>query len=156
MDPMLFTDDWKEFLRLANSHRLKYLVVGGVAVSLHGHTRSTHDIDIWIENSIPNIVKLKKTMTSFGFLEQAETVPIKMGKRDVLFLGKTPFRIDILSGISGLTFAKVFRSRQDFDVDGMLVPVIDLENLIINKEASGRHKDLADVEVLRQFLPEAD
>jgi hypothetical protein len=151
MDPMLFTDDWKEFLRLANSHRLKYLVVGGVAVSLHGHTRSTHDIDIWIENSVANINRLKKTMTSFGFLEQAESVPNKMGNRDVLFLGKTPFRIDILSGISGLTFARVFRSKQDFDVDGILVPVIDLENLIINKEASGRHKDLADVEVLRQI-----
>lgn len=152
MDPMLFTDDWKEFLRLANSHRLKYLVVGGVAVSLHGHTRSTHDIDIWVENSIANINRLKKTMTSFGFLEQADTVPKKMGKRDVLFLGKTPFRIDILSGISGLTFAKVFRSKQDFNVDGMHIPVIDLENLIINKEASGRHKDLADVEVLRQIM----
>ena len=151
MAPKLFTDDWKEFLRLANYHRLRYLVVGGVAVNFHGYIRSTADIDIWIANTPANIARLKKCMIDFGFGQQARAIPAKLGKRDVIFMGKTPFRIDILSGISGLTFTTAYRRRVLMKLDEESIPVIHLNDLITNKRASGRTKDELDVEVLRKL-----
>lgn len=151
MDPKLFTDDWKEFLHLASCHRLRYLVVGGVAVNFYGYIRSTADIDIWIANSPANIVQLKKCMIDFGFGLQARAIPAKLGKRDVIFMGKTPFRIDILSGISGVTFTSAYRRRIFMKLDEDSIPVIHLKDLIANKRASGRTKDQADVEALRKL-----
>ena len=148
MAPKLFTDDWKEFLLLANYHRLRYLVVGGVAVNFYGYIRSTADIDIWIANSLANIARLKKCMMDFGFGQQAKTIPTKLGKRDVIFMGKTPFRIDILSGVSGVTFTSAYRRRAIMKFGEDSIPVIHLKDLITNKRASGRTKDQMDVEVL--------
>lgn len=90
-------------------------------------------------------------MAAFGFAEQAEIIPSKLGKHDVLFLGKTPYRIDILSGVSALQFAKAYRRKNIHDMESTLVPYLSLSDLIENKEASGRNKDMADVEVLRQL-----
>ncbi|HQR42934.1 MAG TPA: hypothetical protein PLX97_09625 [Gemmatales bacterium] len=152
MDLKLFTDDWKEFLHLANCHRLRYLVVGGVAVNYYGYVRSTADIDIWIANTSANMVRLKKCMRDFGFGQQAQTIPAKLGKRDVIFMGKAPFRIDILSGISGVTFAAAYRRKVIMKLNEMSIPVIHLKDLIANKRASGRIKDQADVEVLGRLM----
>lgn len=152
MDPMLFTDDWNEFIRLARLHRLKYLIVGGVALALHGLPRATNDIDIWIENRPANIVKLKKVLRSFGFAELAQQIPKVMANRQALFLGKPPYRLDILSGVSGLTFAKAYRQRSKIKVNRIEIPLASLNQLLKNKQASGRPKDLLDVDAIRQML----
>lgn len=90
-------------------------------------------------------------MIDFGFGQQAKTIPPKLGKRDVIFMGKTPFRIDILSGISGVTFAAAFRRRTIMKLGVDSIPVIHLKDLITNKSASGRTKDQVDVEALRKL-----
>lgn len=90
-------------------------------------------------------------MIDFGFGQQAKTIPTKLGKRDVIFMGKTPFRIDILSGISGVTFASAYRRRAIMKLDEDSIPVIHLRDLITNKRVSGRTKDQADVEALRKL-----
>lgn len=90
-------------------------------------------------------------MIDFGFGLQARAIPAKLGKRDVIFMGKTPFRIDILSGISGVTFTSAYRRRIFMKLDEDSIPVIHLKDLIANKRASGRTKDQADVEALRKL-----
>ena len=152
MDPTLFTDDWNEFIRLAHLHRLKYLIVGGVALALHGLPRATNDIDIWIENKPANIVRLKKVLGAFGFTELAQQIPKTMDARQALFLGKPPYRLDILSGVSGLTFPRAYRQRKIIKLDEITVPLASLKQLLKNKQASGRPKDLVDVAAIQRFL----
>ena len=152
MDRMLFTDDWNEFIRLANSHRLKYLVVGGVALILHGHARSTQDIDIWIDNKPANIVRLKKVLIDFGFEALAASLPKLLSPREVLFLGRPPYRLDILSGVSGISFTATFRTRHMVEINGMLIPLANASQLLKNKRASGRDKDNQDIHFLEQLI----
>ncbi|HQR05868.1 MAG TPA: DUF6036 family nucleotidyltransferase [Gemmatales bacterium] len=152
MDRTLFTDDWNEFIQLANSHRLKYLVVGGVALILHGHARSTQDIDIWIENKQANIVRLKRVLADFGFETLATSLPKRLSPREVLFLGRPPYRLDILSGVSGISFAQTFRSKRIVEINGMQIPLANASQLLKNKRASGRDKDHQDIHFLEQLL----
>jgi len=152
MAPTLFTDDWNEFIRLARLHRLKFLLVGGVALALHGLPRATNDIDIWIENKPANIVRLKKVLGDFGFAELAQQIPKIMDERQALFLGKPPYRLDILSGVSGLTFAQAYRQRTTVQFNKASLPLASLQQLLKNKKASGRPKDILDVAAIQKVL----
>lgn len=152
MAPKLFTDDWNEFIRLAQFHRLKFLLVGGVALALHGLPRATNDIDIWIENKPANIVRLKKVLRDFGFAELASQIPKIMDARQALFLGQPPYRLDILSGVSGVSFAQAYRQRMNVQFDEFSLPLASLRQLLKNKKASGRPKDLLDVVAIQQLL----
>lgn len=152
MAPTLFTDDWNEFIRLAHLHRLKYLIVGGVALALHGLPRATNDIDIWIENKPTNIVRLKKVLRAFGFAELVQQIPKIMDVRQALFLGKPPYRLDILSGISGITFPQAYRDRKMVKLDAVTLPLASLKQLLKNKQASGRSKDLVDVAAIQRMM----
>lgn len=152
MDPMLFTDDWNEFIRLAAFHRLKYLIVGGIALSLHGLPRATNDIDIWIENKPANIAKLKKVLADFGFSPLAEQISKVMDDRQALFLGHKPYRLDILSGVSGLSFSQAYRLRKVMTFQKLRLPLVSLRQLLKNKIASGRPKDLLDVTAIQEKL----
>jgi len=152
MDRTLFTDDWNEFIQLANFHRLKYLVVGGVALILHGHARSTQDIDIWIDNKLANIIRLKKVLTDFGFDTLAASLPKLLSPREVLFLGRPPYRLDILSGVSGISFAQTFRSKHMVEISGLKIPLANPSQLLKNKRASGRDKDRQDIHFLEQLI----
>ncbi|MBL8821727.1 MAG: hypothetical protein JNJ77_03995 [Planctomycetia bacterium] len=151
MDPTPFTDDWKEFLRLANLNRLRYLVVGGVAMVLHGLVRATADIDIWIDNRPANIRKLKTVLTEFGFNMLADKLPKQFSSRQALFLGKPPYRIDVLSGISGTLFSQAYRAKVIIKIHDLTIPVVGLNELMQNKKAAGRLKDKADVELIKQL-----
>lgn len=74
MAPTLFTDDWREFLRLLSRHRVRYLLVGGVAVNLQGHARATQDLDVWLDNQPVNFVRLRKALVEFGFKELGDQI----------------------------------------------------------------------------------
>jgi hypothetical protein len=145
----LFTEDWKEFIRLAEEKKLRYLVIGGVALGLHGVVRATRDIDIWVGNTPANIRKLKDVLTAFGFEEVAEQVPARFTTRQVFFLGKEPYRIDVLSGIAGVEFKKAYAARVMIESESLTVPVISLDDMETNKKIAGRPKDLADVHLIQ-------
>lgn len=151
MDPTLFTDDWKEFLELLNSKRVKYLLIGGLAVILHGYVRATKDMDVWVQNTTANIARLKKVLVSFGFRELAEAIGKKMANREVRFIGKLPYRIDVISGLSGLTFSTAYKNRIMKRLEDLDVPMASLNDLLKNKVAAGRFKDLADAEALERL-----
>lgn len=144
----MLNQDFKEFIQSLNDNRVRYLVVGGYAVALHGHPRYTKDIDIWIEMSPENAANVIGALEQFGFtsLELRETDFLIPGQ--VIQLGQPPNRIDLLCSVSGVDFATCYESRFTVDIDGVPVDFIGLEDLRKNKAASGRYQDLADLENL--------
>jgi hypothetical protein len=144
----VLNQDFKEFIQSLNDNAVRYLLVGGYAVALHGYPRYTKDLDIWVESTADNATRIIKALKLFGFgsldLKESDfTTPDQ-----VVQLGYPPSRIDILTSLSGVEFAECYSSRVTEDIDGVPVSFIGLENLKKNKKATGRHQDLADVENL--------
>jgi predicted nucleotidyltransferase len=143
---MKLPNDFKELLRIFNAHEVRYLVVGGYAVVYYGYVRATDDLDIWVANGEADIAKVRLSLNEFGFPE-SDIRHIDFKKPDhIVRMGVPPFRIELLTGVSGLVFEKVYQKRETIRIDGVELSLIDLENLKINKKASGRHKDLDDLE----------
>jgi len=140
--------DFKEFLKLLSSHRVKYLLIGGYAVGYHGYPRPTGDMDVWIAVSSPNAARVVAALVEFGF--RAEDVPVALftepGK--IVRMGIPPMRLEIVTTISGVEFAACYARRTSAVVEGVVVNMIGLDDLKANKKASGRHKDLNDLEQL--------
>ncbi len=129
MDTIRFTTEFKEFLRLLNDFRVEYLLIGGYAVAYHGYTRTTGDLD-------------------FGFAVPNLSVELFLRPGKIVRMGVAPIRIAIMTSVSGLDFATAYSSRVDALVDGVSVTVIALKDLKANKRASGRLKDLDDLDHL--------
>lgn len=144
----MFNQDFKEFIESLNANRVRYLVVGGYAVALHGYPRYTKDLDIWIESSPENAQALVLALTQFGMASLGLTKSDFLDPDQVVQIGYPPNRIDILSTVSGLEFTSCYAQRVKTILDGVEVNFIDLENLRKNKKASGRLQDLADLENL--------
>ena len=136
--------DLKEFIRLLDAHDVRYLVVDGAAVNALGYVRSTEDIDFWLQRSEENATRTLSALHDFGFDEF--TRDDLLDPKAVLMLGRPPNRIDLLIGISGREFDDCYPRRLYGNLGGVRIPLIALEDLLINKRASGRAKDLADIE----------
>lgn len=144
----MFSPDFKEFLQLLNSHRVRYLIVGGYAVAYHGHPRYTKDLDIWLEVSKANANRMVAVLRDFGFESLGLTVDAFLEPDHVIQLGYPPLRIDLLIGLRTLSFRKCFAARGVAAIDGISVNFIDLVGLLESKREAGRAQDLADVEHL--------
>ena len=144
----LLPDDFREFLKLCNRKRVKYLLIGGYAVGYHGYVRATADLDVWIEISDKNAAKMVAVLTAFGFGVAALSAEIFAAKGRIVRMGNPPLRLEILNDISGVRFAECYRRRTLARIDGLQVNVIGRNDLIRNKKASGRQKDLDDLEHL--------
>ena len=148
---MKLEKDFEEFIALLNAHKVKYVVVGAYAVSFYARPRNTGDIDFFVDNSESNISSLFKVLRDFGF-DSLNVSHEDLQKEDtVLQLGYEPVRIDIMTGISGLTFEEVYERRVAGKLGSEEVYFISLEDLITNKKASDRTKDQADAELLETF-----
>ncbi len=139
--------DFKEFLRLLSEHNVEYLLVGGYAVGHYGYVRATADLDIWINKSSSNAVKVIIALTEFGFKDNVST-EMFMKDMNIVRMGLPPFRIEIMTSVSGLDFSESFQRKAIIELDGVPINVISLEDLRTNKQASGRYKDLNDLEYL--------
>jgi hypothetical protein len=148
MDAPLLTDDFKEFLKSLNATRVEYLVVGGYAVGLHGYPRATVDLDVWVRSSPQNADRVVDALRAFGLGSTTPEPRLFVDPRSLVRFGVPPFRIEIMTSIDGVEFDQCHRRAVVFDVEGLAVPVISLEDLKINKRAAGRHKDLNDLENL--------
>ena len=145
---MVLNRDFREFIESLNKNKVKYLVVGGYAVAFHGHPRYTKDIDIWIQSDEENARNLVNAIHDFGFASLGLQPEDFLTPGYVIQLGYPPNRIDLLTGIAGVSFEESYLSKEQTIIDGMTVNFIDLENLRKNKKATGRHQDLADLENL--------
>jgi len=145
---MVLNQDFKEFLESLNNNQVRYLVIGGYAVALHGHPRYTKDIDIWIDRSAENAERMIAALADFGFASLGLQEDDFLEAGQIIQLGNPPNRIDLLTSLSGVDFASCFQTRVTVEVEGIPVNFIDLDNLKQNKRASGRFQDLADIENL--------
>ncbi|MDA3832154.1 MAG: hypothetical protein PF495_02035 [Spirochaetales bacterium] len=146
---MLLNQDFKEFIALLNNNDVRYLVVGGYAVALHGHPRYTKDIDIWIELTPENADRVVQALEQFGFGSLGLRPADFLEPSQVIQLGYPPRRIDLLTSLKGVDFNSCYQDRTSIDIEGVNIDFIDLANLKKNKQATGRHQDLADLENLK-------
>ena len=140
--------DFKEFLKSLNSNHVEYLLIGGYAVGIYGYVRATNDLDIWVNVSPENAARIDQALRDFGFAAPGLNPELFLERNSVIRMGTPPIRIEIITSISGVQFEPCHSEREMFQIDEILVPVISLARLRENKAASGRAKDLADLENL--------
>jgi hypothetical protein len=145
---MIFNQDFREFIESLNKHNVRYLLIGGYAVALHGHPRYTKDLDIWIWMDNTNAANLLNALKDFGFSSLQLTPEDFLKPDQVVQLGFPPNRIDLMTSPKGVEFDTCFASRDEIEIEGVTINLIDLKHLKINKKATGRHQDLADLENL--------
>ena len=148
MDTTHLPPDFKEFIQYINSEGVEYLLVGGYAVGFHGTPRFTADMDLWVGGDPSNATKLGRTLRRFGFRDP-DIVLGRFLKTDSVFrIGRPPLQIDILTDASGCVFADCYSRREVVSRDGLEISLISLSDLKTNKKASGRPKDLGDLDAL--------
>lgn len=141
-------EDFREFLNLLRSHGVEYLLIGGYAVGYHGFPRATGDMDIWIALNPANAERVVDTLREFGFDTPQLAPSLFLQEGSMVRMGNVPLRIEILTSISGVSFDECYRDRVVDLLDGIEVSIISLPHLKANKQASGRYKDLMDLEEL--------
>ena len=144
----MLNQDFREFVQSLNDKQVRYLVVGGYAVALHGYPRYTKDIDIWIELAPANASRIVRALEQFGFGSLGLEAKDFLEADTIIQLGYPPRRIDLLTTLSGVDFDQCFAAKVVVEMDGIPVNFIDLENLKKNKRATGRAQDIADIENL--------
>lgn len=142
--------DLVDELREANA---EFLIVGGWAVILHGHVRSTDDLDIFVRPSLENSLRVTRALEAFGapLASHGVTPEHFATEGDAYRFGVPPLKVEILSQISGVTFDQAMQNARTFDLEGRPVPYIGRDALLENKRSAGRYKDLADVEALENI-----
>ena len=145
---MSLQKDLREFIELLNALRVRFVIVGAFAVAYHGYFRYTSDIDLFIDRSVENADRMFRAVEQFGFGDLKLTVEDFTQEDQVIQLGVSPNRIDVMTFLSGVSFDEAWTSREHGDLDGLNVPFISKEMLKRNKAASGTLQDLADLEYL--------
>jgi predicted nucleotidyltransferase len=140
--------DFKEFLKLLHVHKVKYLLIGGYAVGYHGYARATNDIDFWVSSDPTNAERIVAMLKDFGFDTPNLSTAMFTQANSMVRMGVKPLMIELTTTISGVDFDECYANRIVEDMDGVEVNLIDLRHLLINKKASGRNKDLDDLEHL--------
>jgi hypothetical protein len=148
MGTMQLPDDFKDFFRFLNETGVQYLLIGGWAVGFHGYPRATADMDVWVACDESNAKRLVEALALFGFTHGEATESLFTTPGVVVRMGLPPMRIELLTRLSGVEFSECRARCETLEADGISIPVISLTDLIKNKKASGRPKDLADVDAL--------
>lgn len=140
--------DFEEFFAFLNSSEVRYLIVGGYAIAVHARPRYTDDLDIFVARDRKNATLLLDALKDFGFGESGMVRDSLMQPNQVIQLGRSPFRIDLLTSIDGIEFEEAWPNRFEGHYGEQSVHFIGREDLIRNKKASGRVRDLADLDDL--------
>lgn len=143
--------DFEELFGLLNQNNVKYLLVGGYAYAIHAEPRYTKDIDIFYKADKKNAQNLEKAMNDFGFSSLNITVEDYLKPGRVIQLGIAPYRIDLMNEIDGVLFDNAWLDKIKGKYGDMSIHVIGKEDLIKNKKASGRERDLLDAKELEKF-----
>jgi len=151
---MFVNSDFTDLLRLFNDNHVRYLVIGGYAFIQYAEPRFTKDLDLWISTDANNAAAVYKALKSFG-APLADLTEADFSEEGYFYqMGIPPIRVDILMGIPGGDFEKAWQNRNEVDFDGLVVPFISKQDLIILKKASGRPQDLIDADLLSQVKGE--
>lgn len=149
----MLSRDFKEFVECLDAERVEFLIVGGYALAAHGHPRYTGDLDVWVGADAGNASRLVRALEAFGLgglgLKQADFLT----PDTVVQLGYPPARIDLLTSIDGVEFTEAFPRRVVVEMAGLRLPIIGIDDFKANKRASGRPKDLADLDSIENPEP---
>ena len=150
---MYLTQDYIDIIELFNRYKVRYLIAGAYAMSKIGYSRSTYDIDIWVEKSKENATNIKKALEEFGvpFTISADDF---LSPNSVIQIGIEPNRIDILTDIDALTFNQAWQNKEVVFFDDLRTYTLNIEDIITNKKASNRKKDKYDVVELEKLKRE--
>jgi predicted nucleotidyltransferase len=147
----MLNEDYREMLQCLSDEGVEFLLVGAYALAAHGYPRATMDIDVWVMPSPDNAAAVLRALERFGAPSQGLTRE-DLQKEDTIFqIGVAPRRIDIITGASGLNFAETLARSSKITIEGIDLRIPSIEDLIRNKRASGRTKDLADIEALESL-----
>ena len=146
----LFNDDFRDFLRALWEHEVRYLLVGGYSVILHGYSRTTGDLDVWVEKSADNYERLVSAFLTFGMpvFDMSAHNFLSNAAMDVFTFGRQPVAIDIITQLKGLEFGEAFEAADIMEEDGLPVRLIQYQHLIQAKKAAGRPRDENDIDNL--------
>jgi len=146
----IFNDDFRDFIDCFNKRNVDYILVGGMAVILNGYLRTTGDMDVWVKKSPDNYSRITKAFLDFGMPLFDMTLDGFMGELDVWSFGRDPVRIDLMTAVKGLDFDEVFEKADYYTEDNVKFRFLHVSSLIEAKRASGRHRDINDIEQLNK------
>lgn len=147
----MLNEDYKDMLQALADERVEFLLVGAYALAAHGYPRATMDIDIWVMPSSGNAEAVLRAVRRFGAPLHNLTKADLEKEGTVFQIGVAPRRIDIITAASGLDFAQASSRATTVEIEGITVRIPSIADLICNKRASGRTKDLADAEALENL-----
>ncbi len=147
---MPLNKDWRELLALLNSNEVEYLVVGAFAVAFHGFPRYTGDLDLFVRPTAKNANRIMCALAQFGFGSAGIEAGDLQTPGKVIQLGMRPNRIDLLTGITGVSFDEAWATHDQAELEGIRVRFIGRAALLRNKQCTGRAKDAGDAEELRK------
>ena len=140
--------DFEELLELLNAHKAEYLVVGGYALAFHGVPRFTGDIDLFVKPESANAKRILSVLNEFGFGSLNFSESDFTSPDNVVQLGVPPVRVDIMTSLTGVSWEKAEAGKIRGSYGTTAVSFISKKDLIANKKALGRNKDMADIEAL--------
>jgi hypothetical protein len=140
--------DFKEFVESLNARKVEFLIVGAHARAFYGAPRFTRDLDIWINPTVENAQKVVGALSDFGFESLKYSAEDFADPDSIIQLGIEPVRIDLVTSITGVTWEQAWQGRQAGNLANIPVFFLGKSEFIANKRATGRLKDLADLEEL--------
>lgn len=145
----IFHEDFRDLISAFNRHKVSYVLVGGYSVIIHGYRRSTGDMDLLVERTEHNYRKIISAFITFGMPPMGMTMEAFLSnENDVFTFGRPPVAVDIMTQMKGISYKEVYEQSFLHETDGLMVRVIHINHLKMAKKASGRYKDLDDLENL--------
>jgi len=144
----MLNEDYLDMLRALSAEKVEYLLVGAYAMAVHGYPRSTLDIDLWVQQSPENAEAVLRALKRFGAPLHHLSAEDLQRDGTIFQIGVAPRRIDIITEASGLEFAQAYECSLPITIEGGEVRIPSIDDLIRNKRATGRTRDLADAEAL--------
>jgi len=144
----MLNEDYRDILHALSDENVRFILVGAYALAAHGYPRATMDIDIWVMPTPDNAEAVLRALRSFGAPLHNLTKKDLEEDGTIFQIGVAPRRIDIITAATGLQFEQAYQNSVLVNIDGIDIHIPSIDDLIINKRATGRTKDLADAEAL--------
>jgi hypothetical protein len=152
----MLNQDYREMLLCLQEAKADFIIVGAYALAAHGNPRATGDIDIWVRPDAENSLRIIRALAEFGAPVPDLTIDDFVRTDTIIQIGVVPCRIDIITGIDGLTFADAWRNKVEIEVDGLTLHILSKADILKNKLAANRDKDQSDIAWLKKNLDHAD
>ncbi len=145
---MKIQSDFRELLELFNAHGVEYMIVGGYALAFHGAPRYTGDLDVLVKPEPENAQRILAALADFGFGSLGLTIEDFIHSENVVQLGVPPVRVDLITSLTGVSWSEASSGKVAGTYGDLPVYFVGREQFLANKRATGRKRDLADIEAL--------